>query len=277
MDVKDVLIVLSAAAPAQTPVQNGLSMDLAFADSGGDSEATSPLLASGPSGVSANSFIQTYATLTSAGLSVTIATPTGASPSLTVSPGDDPAIQTWLNAHKGITSTPAKLEALVAQDFRSIVIPSAPGALTDLATSSALGQLLKDSLELGSPIAAIGHGAAALLALSTLPIAFPLKQRNLTGASVAEDILMDAQWVANGTSPCLVGHALSQAGAQYSSSSVPGATHVVIDRQLITGQNTASTALAVQNLLWLLQSGGAAANEPSLPSSSSSLSNESLL
>jgi hypothetical protein len=35
--------------------------------------------------------------------------------------------------------------------------------------------------------------------------------------------------------------------------SVMDAVHVVVDRSLITGQNDNSTALAVQNFVWLCQ------------------------
>jgi len=53
--------------------------------------------------------------------------------------------------------------------------------------------------------------------------------------------------------PLLIEDFIKDNGGSYNCTPDEGAVHVIVDRCLVTGQNTASTGLAIQNLVWLMK------------------------
>ncbi|EGW05544.1 Deformed epidermal autoregulatory factor 1-like [Cricetulus griseus] len=96
------------------------------------------------------------------------------------------------------------------------------------------------------PICAIGHGVAALCCATNEDRSWVFQGYSLTGPSVYE--LIRAPDFA--CLPLVVEDFVKDSGAGFSASE-PDAVHVVLDRHLVTGQNTNSTVPAVQNLLFL--------------------------
>uniref|UniRef100_A0A7N4PR20 Glutamine amidotransferase-like class 1 domain-containing protein 1 n=1 Tax=Sarcophilus harrisii TaxID=9305 RepID=A0A7N4PR20_SARHA len=95
------------------------------------------------------------------------------------------------------------------------------------------------------PICAVGHGVAALCC-ATEDKAWVFQNYSLTGPPVCELVRQPGF----GSLPIIMEDFVKDAGACFSASQ-PDAVHVVLDRHLVTGQNEASTVLAVQNLVFL--------------------------
>ncbi|KAH0508068.1 Parkinson disease 7 domain-containing protein 1 [Microtus ochrogaster] len=218
------------------------------------------LVASGASeGVSAQSFFHCF-TLASAAFNLQVATPGGkAMDFVDVTESNARWVQDFrLKAY----ASPAKLESIDGARYHALLIPSCPGALTDLASSGSLARILQhfrsesthqkgaenrnDSDLHTEPICAIGHGVAALCCATNEDRSWVFEGYSLTGPSVYE--LIRAPDFAR--LPLVVEDFVKDSGAGFSASE-PDAVHVVLDRHLVTGQNTNSTVPAVQNLLFL--------------------------
>ncbi|XP_037018974.1 glutamine amidotransferase-like class 1 domain-containing protein 1 isoform X2 [Artibeus jamaicensis] len=143
-------------------------------------------------------------------------------------------------------ASPAKLESIDGARYHALLIPSCPGALADLASSGSLARILQHFRSESKPICAIGHGVAALCCATNEDRSWVFQGYSVTGPSVYE--LVRAPGFAH--LPLVVEDFVKDAGASFSASE-PDAVHVVLDRHLVTGQNTQSTVPAVQNLLFL--------------------------
>ncbi|WP_146379227.1 type 1 glutamine amidotransferase domain-containing protein [Cronobacter turicensis] len=228
-----------------------------------------------------NELMQPVKRLLDAGHQVTFATPNGLAPTLDKSSDDKMYFNNDVNAwrtHRALlnklrltspASSPVISLARAAQrgygEFDAIYIPGGHAPMQDLLTSPALGQALAAFHAAGKPTALVCHGPIALL--STLPDA-PAFTRQLaeTGHAAAQrgwiyagyrmTVISNAEEeIAKGLLPkggamkFYPQTALEQAGGKYSSNSEPFTSHIVTDRELITGQNPASATAVAQALL----------------------------
>ncbi|EOI3444388.1 type 1 glutamine amidotransferase domain-containing protein [Cronobacter turicensis] len=234
-----------------------------------------------PTGFYLNELMQPVKRLLDAGHQVTFATPNGLAPTLDKSSDDKMYFNNDVNAwrtHRALlyklrltspVSSPVISLARAAQrgygEFDAIYIPGGHAPMQDLLTSPALGQALAAFHAAGKPTALVCHGPIALL--STLPDA-PAFTRQLaeTGHAAAQ-----RDWIYAGYRMTVISNAeeeiakgllpkggamkfypqtaLEQAGGKYSSNSEPFTSHIVTDRELITGQNPASATAVAQALL----------------------------
>ncbi|EOC0059655.1 type 1 glutamine amidotransferase domain-containing protein [Cronobacter turicensis] len=234
-----------------------------------------------PTGFYLNELMQPVKRLLDAGHQVTFATPNGLAPTLDKSSDDKMYFNNDVNAwrtHRALldklkltspVSSPVISLARAAQrgygEFDAIYIPGGHAPMQDLLTSPALGQALAAFHDAGKPTALVCHGPIALL--STLPDA-PAFTRQLaeTGHAAAQrgwiyagyrmTVISNAEEeIAKGLLPkggamkFYPQTALEQAGGKYSSNSEPFTSHIVTDRELITGQNPASATAVAQALL----------------------------
>lgn len=234
-----------------------------------------------PTGFYLNELMQPVKRLLNAGHQVTFATPNGLAPTLDKSSDDKMYFNNDINAwrtHRALldklkltspVSSPVISLARAAQrgygEFDAIYIPGGHAPMQDLLTSPALGQALAAFHDAGKPTALVCHGPIALL--STLPDA-PAFTRQLaeTGHAAAQrgwiyagyrmTVISNAEEeIAKGLLPkggamkFYPQTALEQAGGKYSSNSEPFTSHIVTDRELITGQNPASATAVAQALL----------------------------
>ncbi|EOI3455426.1 type 1 glutamine amidotransferase domain-containing protein [Cronobacter turicensis] len=234
-----------------------------------------------PTGFYLNELMQPVKRLLDAGHQVTFATPNGLAPTLDKSSDDKMYFNNDVNAwrtHRALldklrltspVSSPVISLARAAQrgygEFDAIYIPGGHAPMQDLLTSPALGQALTAFHAAGKPTALVCHGPIALL--STLPDA-PAFTRQLaeTGHAAAQrgwiyagyrmTVISNAEEeIAKGLLPkggamkFYPQTALEQAGGKYSSNSEPFTSHIVTDRELITGQNPASATAVAQALL----------------------------
>ncbi|GAB6028604.1 Glutamine amidotransferase-like class 1 domain-containing protein 1 [Chamberlinius hualienensis] len=201
------------------------------------------ILSTAKEGVSAASFIQSF-TLTHVAFAVQIATPGGKLPEFV---NQDEQSRRWLSDFKAkALGVPISLQSVDANRYACMVIPHSPGALVDLANDSYLAHVLQHFIREKKPICGIGSGVAALFSAIDVDHSstWSFRRYCMTAISVFEL----AKNVDFAKLPIIPEDIIKDRGAFYSNSE-PDATHVVVDRHLITGQNEQSTISAVQNLI----------------------------
>ncbi|MFJ9387660.1 DJ-1/PfpI family protein [Nocardioides sp. NPDC101246] len=133
----------------------------------------------------------------------------------------------------------AQLEA-----YDALLVPGGRGALEDLPFSPDVARLLTVLDAKRSPIATIGHGAAALLAAPDRIDGQWLFEGFRVTTSTDEEEDQDPP-----APPWYVAAALQNAGAILDDAPAPWTSHVVVDQHLITGQNLYSTEATVGAVL----------------------------
>ncbi|MFF3322764.1 type 1 glutamine amidotransferase domain-containing protein [Streptomyces sp. NPDC002889] len=198
-----------------------------------------------PSGFWAEEVVSPYEAFTAAGHRIVVATPGGVVPTVdrasldpTVNGGQDGADKV-ARALEAVTELqqPAKLEDVDLADYDAVFYPGGHGPMEDLAVDTRSGDLLTAALASGKPLGVVCHGPAALLAARGSDGTSPFAGYKLTGFTNAEETqagLADrAKW--------LLQDRLVELGADFQEGE-PWAPHVVVDRNLVTGQNPASSA-----------------------------------
>jgi putative intracellular protease/amidase len=188
-----------------------------------------------------------------AGFEVTLASPKGGQPPI------DPksALQEWQTDHtRRFTRDAASVAQLAntlrfdqvhAKDFSALFIPGGHGPMWDYPANSHLAHLLREFDAQDKPIAAVCHGPAALIgATHTNGKAF-VAGRRVTAFSNREESAVGLSAVV----PFLLEDRLRDLGANVINGNDFEA-HVVIDKNLITGQNPASSAPAAIATLKLI-------------------------
>jgi putative intracellular protease/amidase len=200
-------------------------------------------------------FAAPYYVFKDAGADITLASPHGGQPPLDPK-SDAPDAQTEAtdrfrqdpDAQAALANT-AVLATLAAHDYDAVFYPGGHGPLWDLAEDADSIALIEAFFAAGKPLAAVCH-APGVLRHSKGPDGAPLVQdKGVTGFSNAEEDAVGLTEVV----PFLVEEVLKQNGGHYSKAE-NWQSHVVCDRNLITGQNPASSEAAAQAVLQLLQS-----------------------
>lgn len=227
-----------------------------------------------------NELMQPVKLLLDAGHQVIFATPQGRAPTVdrsSIDPmyfgGDTEALKTHqaLLDRLAITakdSSPvlslARIEQIGYGRFDAVYIPGGHAPMQDLLHSPALGRLLGDFHQRGKTTALVCHGPIALL--STLPQA----QQFTAQLADSGKATAPTQWIYAGYQVTVISNqeeelakaalgggamkfypqtALQQAGLVYRSNTAPWSANVVVDRELITGQNPASAVGVAKELL----------------------------
>lgn len=226
-----------------------------------------------------NELMQPVKLLLDAGHTVTFATPTGKAPTLDRSSDDKMYFNNdvaALQTHKAlleqlkITSpgespviSLSRVEQVGYEHFDAVYIPGGHAPMQDLLHSQALGKLLNDFHQTGKTTALVCHGPIALLSTLTDPTAFTrqLETGNATTANnwtyagykftvISNQEEEIAKGLLNGGAMKFYPQtALEKAGGVFSSNSAPWASHVVVDRELVTGQNPASALVVGKTLV----------------------------
>ncbi|MEU6236506.1 type 1 glutamine amidotransferase domain-containing protein [Kitasatospora sp. NPDC047058] len=205
-----------------------------------------------PTGFWAEEAVAPYQAFTAAGHEVTVATPGGVVPTVDrgslapeVNGGPEGAerIAAGLDAFAGLRQ-PVRLEDVDLADYDAVFYPGGHGPMEDLAVNADSGRLLVAALDSGKPLGVVCHGPAALLAATRADGGNAFAGYRLTGFTDAEETqagLADkAKW--------LLQTRLVEAGADFQEGE-PWAPHVVVDRNLVTGQNPASSVPLADELL----------------------------
>ncbi|MEV4639534.1 type 1 glutamine amidotransferase domain-containing protein [Actinoplanes sp. NPDC049548] len=188
-----------------------------------------------PTGFWAEEFLAPYRALTAEGHEIVVATPGGTVPpadraSLTPEP-----VEAEL-AGIAALKDPVRLEDVSLADYAAVYYPGGHGPMEDLATSRPSAELIRATLAAGKPLAVVCHGVAALLATADDSGAWPFAGYRLTAFSNAEE---RAAGLADKMS-WLLEDRLTGLGAEFSAGE-PWASHVVVDRNVYSGQNPGSS------------------------------------
>jgi putative intracellular protease/amidase len=205
-----------------------------------------------PSGFWAEEAVAPYEAFTAAGHEVVVATPGGVVPTV-----DRASLAPEVNGgQEGADRVAAALDAFTAlqrplaladvdlDEYAAVFYPGGHGPMEDLSVDAESGRLLGRALTSGRPLGVVCHGPAAMLAARDEDGGNAFSGYRLTGFTNAEETqagLADkAKW--------LLQDRLVEIGADFVEGD-PWAPHVVVDRNLVTGQNPASSAPLADELL----------------------------
>jgi putative intracellular protease/amidase len=205
-----------------------------------------------PTGYWAEEFVAPYRAFTEAGYDVVVATPgavvptvDGASLAPEVNGGRDgsTAMAAALDASAELRG-PIKIAEADVADYAAVFYPGGHGPMEDLATDADSARLLAGTLEAGKPLGVVCHGLAAVLPTEGPDGVSPFTGYRVTGFTRAEEVqtglASTAKWVLEDR---LVALGLEFVAGE------PWAPHVVVDRNVHTGQNPASSVPLAAELI----------------------------
>jgi putative intracellular protease/amidase len=201
-------------------------------------------------------FATPYYVLRDAGIDITLASPKGGQPPIdpkSDEPGSQtPAMKRFRNdpeAQRALANT-VKLAGVSPDDYDAVFYPGGHGPLWDLAEDRSSIALIERLAAAGKPVAAVCHGPAALRRAKG-PDGTPLvKGKSVTAFSNTEEAAAGLTDVV----PFSIEDALKANGGRYSRGE-DWASHAVVDGNLITGQNPASSEATAKALLEALAAG----------------------
>jgi putative intracellular protease/amidase len=144
---------------------------------------------------------------------------------------------------------PGSLTALTGEEilgFDGVFIPGGHGAMVDLADSADIGRVVQLMHGAGKPVAALCHGPAALLSAPEIDGAWMFDGYRMTAFTDEEEDQTKAGKIGM---PWYLEAALKNRGAIFDDGDAAWVSHVVVDRNLITGQNPGSAEAAAGALL----------------------------
>ena len=211
-----------------------------------------------PTGYWAEELVESHRTFVDAGWDITVATPGGKAPvvdegSLAVDAngGDEEKVadqKSYIASIESILSSPAVLEDQKASDFDAVFVPGGHGPMEDLAVSTSFGALVVDFLDANKVVSAVCHAPAALLPAVRSDGTWAFDGYELTGFTDEEE----TQAGLADKAPWLLETRLRENGAKFENADA-WSPHVVVDRNLYTGQNPASTRALAEKLVGALK------------------------
>jgi putative intracellular protease/amidase len=170
---------------------------------------------------------------------------------------------------------PSTLTTIVEQgtdEYAGIFLPGGHAPMQDLMQNAELGAILRTFHESGRPTAVVCHGPLTLLSALPEPVAYrqalvagdtakarefvagwPYATYRLTVFTAAEEKMIEGpQGQLGGSVPFYAPDALEQAGAQVEGKE-PWQSHVVEDRELVSGQNPFSSEAVGEALVAKLE------------------------
>jgi putative cofactor-binding repeat protein len=203
-----------------------------------------------PTGFWLEEFAAPYYVLRDAGVDITLASPKGGQPPVDPK-SDEPGSQTPAmkrfradaEAQRALANT-VTLSSVAAGDYDAVFFPGGHGPLWDLAEDRNTQALIERLYAAGRPVAAVCHGPAVLRRARGADGTPLVKGKRVTGFSNTEEAAVGLTDVV----PFLVEDALKANGGRYSRAE-DWASHAVVDGNLITGQNPASSEATAKALL----------------------------
>ncbi|MFD0307379.1 type 1 glutamine amidotransferase domain-containing protein [Streptomyces sp. NPDC127119] len=205
-----------------------------------------------PTGFWAEEAVAPYEAFKAAGHEIVVATPGGVTP--TVDKGSlAPELNGGQEGAEKVAATlasfdelrrPIRLEDVDLDAYAAVYYPGGHGPMEDLAVDADSGRLLTRALASGKPLGVVCHAPSALLAATTEDGGNAFAGYRLTGFTNIEETQAGfadkAKW--------LLQDRLVEIGADFQEGE-PWAPYVVVDRNLVTGQNPASSAPLAAELL----------------------------
>lgn len=219
------------------------------------SAADSLVLADGtshPTGFWAEEVAASHETLVAAGVTVDIATPGGAAPTVDalslseqggVAPADAERFRSYLAGIADQLARPLDLSGIDPASYDAVHIPGGHAPMTDLIGDKDLAALLTATDAAGRPVVALCHGVAGLLSADGTD-GWLFAGRRMTGFTDEEEV----QGGYGETIPFSVEQLMRAAGGLVEVGA-PWSDTVVVDGTLITGQNPQSSVSTAKALL----------------------------
>lgn len=154
-------------------------------------------------------------------------------------------LRAYLTSIDDQLAAPADLDTVSADDFDLVFVPGGHGPMEDLASSARFGALLGAFTAAEKPVAAVCHGPAALLPAIGEGGKWLFAGRRITGFTNEEE----AQVGLADKAPWLLEDRIGDAGGKFEASGQPWASHVVVDGNLHTGQNPATSGPLARKLV----------------------------
>jgi putative intracellular protease/amidase len=142
------------------------------------------------------------------------------------------------------------LEDVKADDFDAVFLPGGHGPMWDIAGNEMVRQLLETFNRQGKPIGAVCHGVVGLMSMKNDAGDLLLKGKRLTAISNSEEESAGLSAIV----PFLVETQLLLLGALYSKGT-SYVSYVVVDGNIITGQNPASSEETAKRMMSLVHQG----------------------
>ncbi len=226
-----------------------------------------------------NELMQPVKMFLDAGHDITFTTPNGGAPSVDMLSenvmffGTEEALSEHKNLMIELQITNPETSPVISLDrveqigydaFDAVYVPGGHAPMNDLLTDARLGALLNHFHDAEKVTALVCHGPIALLSTMADSETFVNAMRN-GGAGVADagwtyagynmtvysnkEELAAQSWLGGGEMEFYPQDALSLAGGQYSESTELWSSNVVVDRELITGQNPGSAIEVAETIL----------------------------
>ena len=198
-------------------------------------------------------FAAPYYAFRDAGVAITLASPKGGQPPLdpkSYEPAnqthDTDRFRTDTDAQAALGST-LKLSTLQAADYDAVFYVGGHGPLWDLAEDAYSIALIETMYAAGKPVAAVCHGPGVLRHPRRADGQPLVAGKKVTGFTNSEEAAVQLTDVV----PFLVEDELKRLGGQYSQLA-DWQPYAVVDGNLVTGQNPASSVVVAQAVLKLL-------------------------
>ena len=199
-------------------------------------------------------FASPYYKLLDKGVDITVATPRGGkAPIDPNSDTEDNQTEATRRFHKDkatqkVINNTKVLSDMKAEDFDAVFYPGGHGPLWDLSQDRDSISLIESFNEANKPIGFVCHAPAALKNVKTSDGEPLVKGRKVTGFTNSEEEAVQLTEVV----PFLVEDMLKENGGIYSKAG-DWEEHVLVDGNLVTGQNPASSGLVAEKLFEMLK------------------------
>jgi putative intracellular protease/amidase len=191
-------------------------------------------------------FVIPYKIFTSAGFTITIASPKGGIPPLDKG-SVNPEIEKFLSEMEEPLAQSPKLAEVNPEDFDAVFIVGGHGVIWDLVADQDLKRIVLDLDQKKKIIAAVCHGPAALVKIKDTQSNFLLKGHRVTGFSLAEEQQVKlVEYVQGSTLGGQLEDLLREASGGMYKSKKPWSAYVRVDGNIITGQNPQSSAVTAK-------------------------------
>lgn len=198
-------------------------------------------------------FTAPYYVFKDAGADITLASPKGGQPPVDPNSEAEDALTESTrrfsadNAAKSALSSTRKLSDVAMTDYDAVFFPGGHGPLWDLVNDKNAIKLIEDAGQEGKVIGAVCHAPAVFRHAETASGDYFVNRRAVTGFSNSEEEAVQLTAVV----PFLIEDMLKESGGKYSRG--PDWTpHIVVDDNLITGQNPASSEGAAKAVIQAL-------------------------
>jgi putative intracellular protease/amidase len=205
-----------------------------------------------PTGFWADELVDPHRLLRAAGVEITIATPGGRKPVVDPSsmspevlgPAHTKALADYLESIKSELATPIRIEDVVPANYDMVFVPGGHGPMEDLAVHHPTGRVLTEMLELGRKVAIVCHAPASMFTAKRGDGTWAFKGYRMTAFTNEEE----TQAGHAARAPWLLEDRLRALGAVFENGPA-WSVHVVVDRNLYTGQNPMSAGPVAQRVL----------------------------